>query len=99
MRKRAFLWSNVYMQIILDIEKYLEHYTDQKGYYALVPGPFAAENAAFPGHLLSSLQTNIHPLRSHLAQANKCTIESTPGSEYVYLHVLYIVRIICLLIG
>ena len=60
MRKRAVSRANVHMQIKLDIEKYLEHYTDQKGYYSLVPDPSAAENAAFLGHLLSSLQANIH---------------------------------------
>lgn len=58
--KGRFLGSNVHMQIEFDIEKYLEHYTDQKGYYSLVPGPFPAENAACPGHLLSSLQANIY---------------------------------------
>ena len=58
--KGRFLGSNVHMQIELDIEKYLEHYTNQKGYYSLVPDPFAAGNAAFSGHLLSSLQANIH---------------------------------------
>ena len=50
----------MHIQIILDIEKYLGHYTDQMGYYSSVPGPFPAENAACPGHLLSSLQANIH---------------------------------------
>lgn len=60
MRKRAVSRANMHMQIKLDIEKYLEHYTNQKGYYSLVPDPFAAENAAFPGNLPSSLQANIH---------------------------------------
>ena len=50
----------MHIQIILDIEKYLGHYTDQTGYYSSVPGPFPAENAACPGHLLSSLHAKIH---------------------------------------
>ena len=50
----------MHIQIILDTEKYLEHYTDQTGYYSSVPGPFPAENVACPGHFLSSLHAKIH---------------------------------------
>ena len=50
----------MHIQIILDPEKYLEHYTDQTGYYSSVPGPFPAENVACPGHFLSSLHAKIH---------------------------------------
>ena len=80
MRKRAVSRQHVHMQLILDIEKYLEHYTDQKGYYSSVPGPFPAENIACPGHLRAKTKKG-----SHFAQDNECTIESTPGSGYVYI--------------
>ena len=87
--KGRFLGPNVHMYIILDIEKYLEHNTDQMGYYSSVPGPFPAENAACPGHLLFKFARQYPPFiskkGSHLAQDNECIIESTPGSGYVYI--------------
>lgn len=52
----------MHIQIILDIEKYLGHYTDQTGYF------FISKKG------------------SHLARDNECTMESTPGSGYVYIY-------------
>lgn len=40
--KGRFLGSNVHIQIELDIEKYLGHYTDQTGYYLSATRPFPA---------------------------------------------------------
>lgn len=59
------------------------------GYYSSVPGPFPAEKAACPGHLLFKFAGQYPPFMSkkgsHLAQDNECIIESTPGSGYVYI--------------
>lgn len=87
--KGRFLGSNAHMQSKLDIERYLEHYTDQKGGLLISARPLSSRKCSlswtFAFKFASQYPPFISKKGSHPAQDNECTIESTYGSGYVYI--------------